>query len=226
MAYLGIPAYWIHQCAWELRMAFVRIRSLSPWQRRRIRNVEARESLKIIFGCGDTHYPGWFCIDGLGGRRVDLRFDLRRRLPFNDETVDLCYSEHFVEHLTREESANHLREAHRILRKGGRYRIVVPAADRFMQKYLARDDEFFRLAFPWAETNLEAVYHIVNWNGAHRSIYDIESLRIMGSKAGFACTVESSANGSDELSYELTALSRSALLKACTSKCISRYERR
>jgi predicted SAM-dependent methyltransferase len=194
---LGIPAYWLHQSHWELQMALHRAGAFSPWRNRKIRRLERLDGLRLIFGCGETQYSGWVCIDGVKGGNVDLCLDLRRVLPFCDATVDLCYSEHFLEHLAPQEAAQHLGEVYRVLKPGGRYRVVVPAADRFMRKYVEGDDEFFRLAFPWAKSNLDAVYHILNWNGAHRSIFDFECLRQMGLAAGFRVTIESQANASE-----------------------------
>ncbi len=149
-----------------------------------------------MFGCGDIRRPGWVGIDCFGGPAVDLLLDLRRRLPFEDSSVDYCYSEHFLEHLYPTEAESHLREVHRVLRPGGIYRIVVPAALRFAQKYLEGDAKFFALAHPWEARPLDALYKIVNWEGEHRSIYDLGQLSFLATKAGFAPAKECQANRS------------------------------
>jgi predicted SAM-dependent methyltransferase len=121
---------------------------------------------------------------------------LRRRLPFHDLSVDCCYSEHFLEHLYPEEAKLHLAEVHRVLKRSGVYRIVVPAGLRFAGKYLQGDADFFSLAHPWEKRPLDAVYKIMNWNGQHRSIYDFAHLDFLANEIGFSEARECQANQS------------------------------
>lgn len=175
----------------------VRISRWFPWKIYKIKTLQKREDFCVVFGCGETKHHGWVGIDGVGGSNVALTLDLRRKLPFRDCSAKNCYSEHFLEHLDPCECARHLKDVHRILIPGGRYRVVVPAAKRFMQKYIENDREFFSLAFPWAATAIEAVYHIVNWNGEHRNIFDFERLVCLGLRAGFDQVKQSEVNKSE-----------------------------
>jgi len=190
----GIPRYFVHQVAFELRMA--RIRIATPFRLPRIRALEKAGNLRLIFGCGATRYPGWTGIDCFRHPSVDLLLDLRRPLPFHDATVDYCYSEHFLEHLHPPEALAHLREVHRILKPGGIYRIVVPAGILFVEKYLAGDSQFFTLAHPWEPRPFDAMYKILNWGGSHRGIYDFPELRYVAQAAGFAQVRQCHANQS------------------------------
>jgi predicted SAM-dependent methyltransferase len=193
----GVPRYFVRQNLFELRMMAVRLYSLTPFRRRRVRRLEARGSLQLMFGCGLTRYPGWVGIDCFPGKSVDLLLDLRRRLPFRDASVQYCYSEHFLEHLYPEEAEFHLKEVWRVLKPGGVYRVVVPAGIYFAKKYLEGDREFFALAHPWEERPIDALYKIVNWNGQHRSLYDFAQLEYLSRRAGFGeareCQVNQSA---------------------------------
>ena len=142
---LGIPTYWLRQCQSEFAAAGVRIWSALPVQRHRIDRIFSRSPVRLNFGCGETSRPGFDGVDRLFAKNVAIVLDLRRRLPFPAQTVDLCYSEHFLEHLTPEEGQLHLNEVWRILKPGGAYRVVVPNVMEFVRRYLAGDRAFFQI---------------------------------------------------------------------------------
>ncbi len=194
----GIPRYFVHQNIFETKMMFVRLNTLMPWQYARVRRWEKSGNLRLVFGCGDTRYPGWVGVDCFRGKSVDLLLDLRRPLPFHNCSVEKCYSEHFLEHLYPEEVELHLAEVIRILVPGGTYRLAVPAALRFAQKYLEGNADFFTLAHPWEPRPLDAVHKIFSWNGQHRTIYDFSQVEYLAKRAGFATIRECHANQSPD----------------------------
>jgi len=193
---MGIPRYWILDNMREWRMLFVRIFASLPMQQMKVRRLERVEPLRLLFGCGETSYPGWVGIDCFMRDNVDLLLDLRRPLPFSDASVTYCYSEHVLEHLSPEEGLMHLCDVLRILKPWGVYRVVVPDSARFFERYLVNDEAFFRLAFPWAERPMQAIWHIVNWGGEHRNVLDFAELSFLGTRAGFAEIRTNGANGS------------------------------
>ena len=193
----GIPVYFLRNLLNEAKMMFVRIYGFSPMFRRRFAQFMKSDEISLVFGCGETHYPGWLHIDCFFDENVDLVMDLRRRLPFEDQAVKNCYSEHFLEHLYPVEAKSHLMEVNRVLKQGGVYRIVVPDTGKFMRKYAAGDEAFFVKAHPWERFSIDAIYSIVNWGGEHRSIYDSENLERIGRDAGFTGFRVSSFNGSN-----------------------------
>ena len=194
----GIPRYWVTGNLAELRLLWVRVSGLLPQRRRKIARILRQHEVKLLLGCGETRYPDWVGIDCFFGPAVDLPLDLRRPLPFPTGSVDLCYSEHFLEHLYPDEGLAHLVEVRRILKPGGRYRIVVPDAIAFVSHYLAGDSEFFSLAAPSVNRPMEAIYQAVNWGGAHRNVLDFSELEHMAIQAGFVRAEPSSANASTD----------------------------
>lgn len=193
----GFSRRWLREGRDELRLFLVRLWTLPPFQRRKLRRLLGRENVLVNFGCGETVYEGWIGVDGYFASNIDVVLDLRQPLPFPNESVDLCYSEHFFEHLYPDEGLSHLREVRRVLRSGGVYRLVVPDVLKFAGRYLAGDHDFFARAFPWAERPMEALYCVANWDGAHRNILDYAELRCLGEQAGFAAIRKSEANGSE-----------------------------
>ena len=55
-----------------------------------------------------------------------IRWNLTEGIPFSDQSVDVVYSSHFLEHLNRRQSAKFLEECFRVLKRHGIIRIVVP----------------------------------------------------------------------------------------------------
>jgi len=208
---IGIPRYWLKSSAAEISMIASRCFSHFPAQCQRRLDVINSSPARVSFGCGDQRRDGWSGIDRLG-TGADLILDLRRPLPFPTASIDLCHSEHFLEHLFPDEGERHLHEVCRVLKPGGRYRVAVPDFRRFVSHYLAKDDAFFELAFPWPDSHLEAVYCIANWGGEHRNIFDVERLSTMATTAGFSEVTESAANASSlpELQIDISSPQRIA----------------
>jgi len=193
---LGIPVYLLQQIASEARAAWIRIWAHLPIQRNRVSRFLRRDVVRFNFGCGETRFDGWLGIDQFFAPQVDIVLDLRRRLPIPPESVNYCHSEHFLEHLYPEEGQFHLNEVYRILKPGGRYRIVVPDVLKFADRYLKNDVAFFRRAFPWAQRPMEALYCVANFRGDHRNILDHKELTHMARITGFTPIISDSANDS------------------------------
>lgn len=64
-----------------------------------------------------------------------ITWDLRRGIPFVDETFDVVYSSHFIEHLDRDAVPNILKECWRVLKHSGTIRIVVPDLLSIVNRY-------------------------------------------------------------------------------------------
>lgn len=120
---------------------------------------EYMSCLKLNLGCGSNYVDGWINIDyALGSRlaqnpvfaflnrrlhlfnvswdRRILIHDLRRSLPFENDSIDVIYSSHTLEHLRREDGFRLLTECHRILKTGGIVRIVVPDFEEIATQYV------------------------------------------------------------------------------------------
>ena len=92
---------------------------------------------KIHLGCGVKHLPGWFHVDALAydhvdhvGRVEDLSF-----IP--DNTAQLIYACHVLEHFGRKTYKAALAEWCRVLAPGGVLRLAVPDCNAAARLYLS-----------------------------------------------------------------------------------------
>jgi len=90
--------------------------------------LRSHDITKLQLGAGENIRPDWLNTDLHDyGRPADLVYlDVRRPFPFPDESFDLVFSEHMLEHLEYEEGLRCLVECRRVLRPGGRIRIATP----------------------------------------------------------------------------------------------------
>ena len=51
--------------------------------------------LKLNLGCGQAYLSGWINID-IDSDKADLKHDLRNGLPYEDNTADYIFNEHFI----------------------------------------------------------------------------------------------------------------------------------
>jgi len=94
--------------------------------------------MKLNIGCGGRLISGFVNIDieDHGGNVVH---DVRKGLPYDDNSVEFINASHFIEHLNLFEAITVLKECHRVLKPSGRIRITVPDT-RLLIEHLLRND--------------------------------------------------------------------------------------
>jgi predicted SAM-dependent methyltransferase len=68
-------------------------------------------------------------------------YDIRKPLPFLDNTFDAVYALRIIEHLTPEEAKRFVAEVYRILQPGGIFRVSTPDLESAVRAYLKRLEE-------------------------------------------------------------------------------------
>jgi predicted SAM-dependent methyltransferase len=81
---------------------------------------------KLHLGCGKRFIEGFYHVDALDFPHVDHRGPVDNLSFIHDETVELIYACHVLEHFGRKEVQGVLREWQRVLRPGGILRLAVP----------------------------------------------------------------------------------------------------
>ena len=96
----------------------------------------------INLACGPVFIdsPVWANFDFVAASGVQ-QADLLGRLPLADNSAQLVYSSHFLEHIPKPQVENFLRECLRVLKPGGLIRLVLPDLENMARTYLQlRDD--------------------------------------------------------------------------------------
>lgn len=188
--------------------------------------------MKLHLGCGSSTPPGWVNIDGSWNARVakfprirsllrharvltqsqyDTRWspdifihDLRKPLPFPNNSAEGIYAPHFLTELYFEDAKRLLRECYRVLQPGGALRIVVSDLRAFVLEYMGQrtlrnlpegilnmspaDRLNTRMVLHNAAQSPNKLYNIyLALTGFHSNkwVYDADSLAAHISAAGF-----------------------------------------
>jgi len=128
-------------------------------------------------------------------------YDIRRKLPFGDKSVDFIYCSHVLEHFEKYQVLNILKECQRILKNDGVLRVVVPDIKKIIKIYGEDNDadKFAELIWGYNKSRLEKSridrlkeYFI----RGHQWSYDTDSMKKIMLAAGFKMTkVESFCQG-------------------------------
>lgn len=90
---------------------------------------------RVHLGCGPHVFEGWVNLDVGGGAGV-VPYDLTGKLPFRDASVERVFTEHFIEHVSRERGRRFISECARILKPGGVLRVSTPDLRRLVEEYV------------------------------------------------------------------------------------------
>jgi SAM-dependent methyltransferase len=106
---------------------------------KKINSVKNCRYLEI--GCGGNRIPGFETLDVRGGKNVDYILDTAKPLPFENNTFNLIYASHVLEHIPWYRTEEVLREWVRILKHGGQLEIWVPDGLKVCETLLKAESE-------------------------------------------------------------------------------------
>jgi len=95
----------------------------------------------LNIGCGNRFHPDWTNLDFHSSHPSVIAHNLLEGIPFADNTFDVVYHAHVIEHFTREEGRKLLAECHRVLKPDGILRVVFPDFEQAVREYLTTLDE-------------------------------------------------------------------------------------
>jgi predicted SAM-dependent methyltransferase len=93
------------------------------------------KEIKLHIGCGEKILPGYIHIDKKSYPHVDYVTDCSDLHMFDDNSVDLIYACHLLEHIERYNIDKVLREWFRVLKPGGVLRLSVPDFESLIEVY-------------------------------------------------------------------------------------------
>jgi len=169
--------------------------------------VSSATPKKLHLACGPHTLPGWLNTD-IEASETTAYLDLTERFPLDNDTIDYVFTEHGIEHIPYAQGLGMLREAFRVLRPGGKIRVVTP------------DFEFLKALHNPEKSDVQKAYiassieqwlggsappypemHVINnffRNWGHQFIYDEPSLTDALATAGFTGIKRCELNKSDD----------------------------
>lgn len=92
----------------------------------------------LNLGCGN-HYSKeeiWTNLDFISTGEGVIAHNLLNGIPYPDNTFDVVYHSHLLEHFSKADGAKLLKECHRVLKPGGILRIAIPDLEQIVRGYL------------------------------------------------------------------------------------------
>jgi predicted SAM-dependent methyltransferase len=93
-------------------------------------------STKLNLGCGGRFRDGWVNVNFTSTGRGVIEADLGKGVPFSDQSFDMIYHSHLLEHFSKADALVFLKDCFRVLRPGGVIRIAVPDLESITRNYL------------------------------------------------------------------------------------------
>ena len=138
---------------------------------RRLRRTisQAPQPFRIEVGGHRFTRPGWISTDV--GWRTGHFMDATATWPFPSACAEFVYSDNVIEHIPMDGNRRLLREAHRVLRSGGRIRLATPDVRRLADLYVGNPAE--------ASWHMDAIR-----NKGYEVHHRIDLLRVVFQEAG------------------------------------------
>lgn len=157
-------------------------------------------------------HDGWCNVDILGLHQfADVNYykfyqcDVKKGLPYEDKTVDLMFSSHFLEHLTYEEAKGFLVECRRVMKKGAVLRLVLPDAEKLIDCYKENKLQIFdEINDGSAASNSQASKLWALLFSGHASAFDWDTIDKLGRETGFDVKKCSFRQGHPQIIKEAT----------------------
>lgn len=90
----------------------------------------------VNLGCGYRYHPDWTNINFISTGEGVIAHNLKQGIPFPDESFDVVYHSHVLEHFPKSEAEAFIKECYRVLRPQGILRVVVPDLEEITRMYL------------------------------------------------------------------------------------------
>ena len=90
----------------------------------------------LNLGCGRRFHPAWTNVNFTSSGEGVISHNLAKGIPFPDNSFDVVYHSHLLEHFTTIAAESFFKECYRVLRPQGILRVVVPDLEQIAKTYL------------------------------------------------------------------------------------------
>lgn len=155
--------------------------------------LKTHDTRKLHLGAGKNKLSGFINSDIFN----DIPIDITKKLPFNDNSFDLIYSSHLIEHVYFNDFKKFLKESYRILKKGGKNIISTPSLEKIAKiLYLDLKEEKEIMIqrhkkYMPADEFLNSIHlnNMIHINFGHKYLYDYQLIKYLGKKVGYCDTI-------------------------------------
>lgn len=119
---------------------------------------------KLHLGCGDKILPNFTNIDIRPMEGVDMVEDISTLKTIDNNSVDLIYACHVLEHFGRHEYLDVLTRWFNLLQDGGRLRLAIPDFEKVVNYYNNTKDLTKIMGFLYGGQTYEQNYHYCTWD--------------------------------------------------------------
>lgn len=125
--------------------------------------------MKLHLGCGSKYIEGFVNIDARSELKTDIIDDISNLQSLEDNSAELIYVCHVLEHFGRHQYLNVLKRWYNILQSGGVLRLSVPDIEACINYYNKTKDMSKLKGFFWGGQDHKYNFHYMGW--------DFESLK-------------------------------------------------
>lgn len=96
-----------------------------------------KQNMKLLnLGCGSHFNLDWVNIDFVSTNKHVVVYNLLKKIPFNENTFDVVYHSHLIEHFSKIDGINFTKECYRVLKPNGIIRIATPNLEEIVKNYI------------------------------------------------------------------------------------------
>lgn len=140
---------------------------------------EQTVEIKLNIGCGMNKIPGYINIDANGDLNPDLTLDIRKGLPYQDNSVSEIVMYHTIEHIAKPFHRPLLEMLFRIIKLDGWLYLAYPEFEKIARNWL----ENTKSTREWWEATIYG-RQLDDWD-THRAAMNSRELKITLESIGF-----------------------------------------
>lgn len=127
--------------------------------------------MKLLnLGCGSRYLPNWTNLDFVSTGPGVVAHNLLEGIPFPNDSFDVVYNSHVLEHFSKEQAIYFIQECYRVLKPSGVLRIATPDLEQIARIYLQQMEKVLSDANPLNKANYDwAVIEMFDQAVRHKS---------------------------------------------------------